>query len=508
MRFRSALVFLVVLAMLAGACGDDGSTSPDVTQSTTGTTAPGATTSSPATSSAETTTTVAATTTTEAPEEDPATLWVADWNGNVGRIDLRELSCDVAPVGLSADNVLVAFGSLWVSDCLGGQLVRFDPQTLEETGRLDLGACPWVVAADADAIWVALGDEEVALAIDPATGATVDEWEIPGMTAFAAWNPTIGSDGYTVYVRSSEIQSIDDLVKRVTEKGKVKKIRRRGRRRVGISVVKMTESSDPRMQIQTVLRELDLNTGDVSTVAETYGHVAFSGTKGENSPWAGVEFETETLRLIREAVEHIYRVPGINQVVVNGHINVVTRDGLFLQADPNQLAPGAPLPQWLDDGPVPNLQDDPAVTTTDLNVCGPDFGFGQATWMGEMELQRQIESFTPNGFASDPPATEPLIFGGASITECGMDFSVGSGAFYAVLNGAEEGDELDFYVRQGDTLVYVEAMAVDAGGRATFPLPDFAALGIDETAEYGLFAVPAGEEPNDVNCRVTFNIQE
>ena len=124
---------------------------------------------------------------------------------------------------------------------------------------------------------------------------------------------------------------------------------------------------------------------------------------------------------------------------------------------------------------------------------------------------REIFDDTPNGFVDHPMAAAPLPglgVGTSRITDCGMDTSAGSFDFYTVLNDPQPGEMLDFYARQDDVPVLVETMEVDESGRAVFPLPNFAGIGIDESAEYDLFAVPAGEAPDEPNCRVTFNIEE
>lgn len=70
---------------------------------------------------------------------------------------------------VGAADVLVAHGSVWVSNSGGASVQRFDPTTFEEGPLSDLtvGRAPKGIAADREAVWVAISGEDVLARIDP-----------------------------------------------------------------------------------------------------------------------------------------------------------------------------------------------------------------------------------------------------------------------------------------------------------------------------------------------------
>ena len=125
MRRRSLLAPALALALVMTACGDDGADTTAGAQEVPTTT----------------TTTTEAVTTTQAPEpEDPCVLWYTDFSaGTLTKYDLCAVECVATTVvGASAARVDIAFGSVWVTDCVGSQLVRVDVTTNEVTGRINL----------------------------------------------------------------------------------------------------------------------------------------------------------------------------------------------------------------------------------------------------------------------------------------------------------------------------------------------------------------------------------
>jgi len=81
----------------------------------------------------------------------------------------------VTQAGLSADLITAGLGWVWATDCTGGQLVRFDVQTGEVTGRLNLGSCPSAIAIAFDLVWPALPSDGTIVTVDPESGAIVAE---------------------------------------------------------------------------------------------------------------------------------------------------------------------------------------------------------------------------------------------------------------------------------------------------------------------------------------------
>jgi YVTN family beta-propeller protein len=76
---------------------------------------------------------------------------------------------------VGAADVLVAHGSVWVSNSGGSTVQRFDPTTFEEgpLDQLTVGRAPNGIAADREAVWVAITGEDVLARIDPSAGSYV-----------------------------------------------------------------------------------------------------------------------------------------------------------------------------------------------------------------------------------------------------------------------------------------------------------------------------------------------
>ena len=73
-----------------------------------------------------------------------------------------------------AADVIVAHGSVWVSNAGAASVQRFSPTTFEEgpLGRsLTVGRAPAGMAADREAVWVAITGEDVVTRIDPSASS-------------------------------------------------------------------------------------------------------------------------------------------------------------------------------------------------------------------------------------------------------------------------------------------------------------------------------------------------
>jgi YVTN family beta-propeller protein len=95
---------------------------------------------------------------------------------------------------IGAADVLVAHSSVWVSNSGGASVQRFEPTTFEE-GPLDdltVGRAPSGIAADREAVWVAIAGEDVVARIDPSASSIVtipvgDGPEAVTVAAGAVW---------------------------------------------------------------------------------------------------------------------------------------------------------------------------------------------------------------------------------------------------------------------------------------------------------------------------------
>ena len=80
-------------------------------------------------------------------------LWIANYKGGLVRVTPRGEVKRIA-VGASPDNVLVAFGRVWVTTWGDGKLAVVDPRTLRVVRRIDVGPKPAGLAVRNGAVWV------------------------------------------------------------------------------------------------------------------------------------------------------------------------------------------------------------------------------------------------------------------------------------------------------------------------------------------------------------------
>ena len=97
-------------------------------------------------------------------------VWVVFGKSTLVRVEparVRPSGSTLTDVG--AADVLVAHGSVWVSNSGGASVQRFDPTTFEEGPLSDLtvGRAPSGIAVDREAVWVAISGEDVVARIDP-----------------------------------------------------------------------------------------------------------------------------------------------------------------------------------------------------------------------------------------------------------------------------------------------------------------------------------------------------
>ena len=100
---------------------------------------------------------------------DAHALWIANYKGGLVRVTPRGRVQKIA-VGATPDNVLVAYGRIWVTTWGAGKLAVVDPQSLKVVRRLDIGPRPAGLAARTGAVWVGFGRDATAIArVSPRT---------------------------------------------------------------------------------------------------------------------------------------------------------------------------------------------------------------------------------------------------------------------------------------------------------------------------------------------------
>ena len=122
-------------------------------------------------------------------------VWVVFGKSTLVRVQpasVRPSGSTLTDVG--AADVLVAHGSVWVSNSGGASVQRFHPTTFEEGPLSDLtvGRAPSGIAADREAVWVAISGEDVLARIDPSADSYVtipvgDGPEAVAVGAGAVW---------------------------------------------------------------------------------------------------------------------------------------------------------------------------------------------------------------------------------------------------------------------------------------------------------------------------------
>jgi streptogramin lyase len=100
---------------------------------------------------------------------DTHALWIANYKGGLVRVTPRGRIQRFA-VGASPDDVLVAYGRVWVTAWGAGKLAAVDPRKLKIVRRIDVGPRPIGLAAKNGAVWVGFGRDATAIArVDPRT---------------------------------------------------------------------------------------------------------------------------------------------------------------------------------------------------------------------------------------------------------------------------------------------------------------------------------------------------
>jgi len=119
---------------------------------------------------------------------DGDTVWVT----NVGRVEQWSTAGKLAAVEMPrpCGTMAMAFGSLWVANCNGGELYRIDPQTKTIVAKIPVGLGPsgeLNVVSGAGFIWAPNETAGTVAKIDPATNAVVATVEVAPGTSYLAF---------------------------------------------------------------------------------------------------------------------------------------------------------------------------------------------------------------------------------------------------------------------------------------------------------------------------------
>lgn len=140
------------------------------------------------------------------------------WATNAGRVEQwstegKQASVDVPkPCGAMA----MAFGSLWVANCKGGEVYRIDPKTARILATIPAGVGPsgeLNVVAGAGSIWAPSETTGKIARIDPATNTVVASIDVAPGTSYLAF----GFDAlWAVSGKGETLQRIDPKADAVT----------------------------------------------------------------------------------------------------------------------------------------------------------------------------------------------------------------------------------------------------------------------------------------------------
>jgi YVTN family beta-propeller protein len=108
--------------------------------------------------------------------DDARWVWAVFGKSSLHRIDpvgVRPAGSTLTDAG--AADVVAGHDSVWVSNSEGSSVQRFDPTTFEEgpLRELTVGRAPRGIAADREAVWVAISGEDVVGRIDPSAASYV-----------------------------------------------------------------------------------------------------------------------------------------------------------------------------------------------------------------------------------------------------------------------------------------------------------------------------------------------
>jgi glutamine cyclotransferase len=141
------------------------------------------------------------------------------WATNTGRVEQWSTEGKLASVEMPhpCGTMAMAFGSLWVANCKGGEVYRIDPRAAAVVTTIPVGLGPrgeLNVVAGAGYIWAPNETAGMIAKIDPATNAVVATIEVAPSTSYLAF----GFDAlWAVSGKGSSLQRIDPRTDAVTD---------------------------------------------------------------------------------------------------------------------------------------------------------------------------------------------------------------------------------------------------------------------------------------------------
>lgn len=140
------------------------------------------------------------------------------WATNDGRVEQwspkGKLASAAVPRPCGA--MSIAFGSLWVANCKGGEVYRIDPKTAQILATIPVGAGPsgeLNVVAGAGSVWAPSETTGIIARIDPATNAVTASISVAPGTSYLAF----GFDAlWSVSGKGQTLQRIDPATNAVT----------------------------------------------------------------------------------------------------------------------------------------------------------------------------------------------------------------------------------------------------------------------------------------------------
>ncbi len=142
---------------------------------------------------------------------DARALWIANYKGGLVRVTPRGRVQSIA-VGATPDNVLAAFGRVWVTTWGAGKLSVVDPRTLRVVRRIDVGSKPAGLAVRNGAVWVGFGRDATSIArVSPRT-YRVDRIDVgvPEPRGFVA-----GTKDLWIQANTGDLLQFDPIARRV-----------------------------------------------------------------------------------------------------------------------------------------------------------------------------------------------------------------------------------------------------------------------------------------------------
>ena len=140
-------------------------------------------------------------------------IWVGQSDGTLVRLDPRTGARDQVDTGLALDRLAATKDAVWVVDVVSGELVRIDPDTLEQVGKpLEINGAIDQIFARRDFLWVLDRQAGVVTRIDTST-----ETSRPARVGDDPTDMAVGSDAVWVGDGGGSLYRVDPLTLGVKE---------------------------------------------------------------------------------------------------------------------------------------------------------------------------------------------------------------------------------------------------------------------------------------------------